>query len=84
VPQSRNRIAGIRAGPDEHITHFVLERGHLWGRKVVAATDFEFWHEAGRVDADRDLSMHYEFPTTLRDAIEEHLAIEAQASPSGI
>ena len=47
---------------------------------VLAATDFEFWDQAGLVDADWDLSVRYEFPTILREAIEEVLSIEAQAS----
>jgi len=47
---------------------------------VVAATDFEFWDQAGLVDADWDLGVRYEFPTILREAIEEQLAIEAHAS----
>jgi 2',3'-cyclic-nucleotide 2'-phosphodiesterase (5'-nucleotidase family) len=51
---------------------------------VVAATDFEFWDQAGLVDADWDLSVRYEFPTTLREAIEEQFAIEAQASLSEV
>jgi len=46
---------------------------------VVAATDFEFWDQAGLVDAEWDLSVRYEFPTILREAIEEQLSIEAQA-----
>lgn len=45
---------------------------------VVAATDFEFWDQAGLVDADWDLNVSYEFPTILREAIEEQLAVEAQ------
>ncbi len=28
-------VDGFVVGADEHITHFVLERGHLWGRKEV-------------------------------------------------
>lgn len=49
---------------------------------VVAATDFEFWDPAGLVDADWGLSVRYEFPTILREAIEEQFAIEARASIS--
>ena len=47
---------------------------------AVAATDFEFWHEAGLVDADWNLSVRYDFPTILREAIEEQLAAEAQTA----
>jgi hypothetical protein len=28
-------VDGFVVDADEHITHFVLERGHLWGRKEV-------------------------------------------------
>jgi sporulation protein YlmC with PRC-barrel domain len=28
-------VDGFLVGDDEHITHFVLERGHLWGRREV-------------------------------------------------
>ena len=28
-------VDGLVVDADEHITHFVLERGHLWGRKEV-------------------------------------------------
>jgi hypothetical protein len=44
---------------------------------VVAATDFEFWSEAGLVEADWKLSVRYDFPTLVREAIEEQLANEA-------
>lgn len=32
---SLGEVDGFVVGADEHITHFVLERGHLWGRKEV-------------------------------------------------
>jgi sporulation protein YlmC with PRC-barrel domain len=32
---SLGEVDGFVVGEDEHITHFVLERGHLWGRKEV-------------------------------------------------
>jgi len=28
-------VDGFLVGDDDHITHFVLERGHLWGRREV-------------------------------------------------
>ncbi len=33
--QSLGEVDGFVVDADEHITHFVLERGHLWGRKEV-------------------------------------------------
>ncbi len=33
---SLGEVDGFVVDADEHITHFVLERGHLWGRKEVA------------------------------------------------
>lgn len=44
---------------------------------IVAATDFEFWDEAGLVDADWSLSVRYDFPTLVREAVEERLAADA-------
>ena len=32
---SLGEVDGFVVDADEHITHFVLERGHLWGRKEV-------------------------------------------------
>ena len=32
---SLGEVDGFVVDEDEHITHFVLERGHLWGRKEV-------------------------------------------------
>jgi sporulation protein YlmC with PRC-barrel domain len=32
---SLGEVDGFLVDADEHITHFVLERGHLWGRKEV-------------------------------------------------
>ena len=32
---SLGEVDGFVVAADEHITHFVLERGHLWGRKEV-------------------------------------------------
>ena len=32
---SLGEVDGFVIDADEHITHFVLERGHLWGRKEV-------------------------------------------------
>jgi sporulation protein YlmC with PRC-barrel domain len=32
---SLGEVDGFVVAPDEQITHFVLERGHLWGRKEV-------------------------------------------------
>ncbi len=32
---SLGEVDGFVVDTDEHITHFVLERGHLWGRKEV-------------------------------------------------
>jgi PRC-barrel domain len=32
---SLGEVDGFVVADDEHITHFVLERGHLWGRKEV-------------------------------------------------
>ena len=32
---SLGEVDGFVVGADEHITHLVLERGHLWGRKEV-------------------------------------------------
>ena len=32
---SLGEVDGFVVDQDEHITHFVLERGHLWGRKEV-------------------------------------------------
>jgi 2',3'-cyclic-nucleotide 2'-phosphodiesterase (5'-nucleotidase family) len=43
---------------------------------VVAATDFEFWDEAGLVESDWRLDIRYDFPTIMREAIEERLAAE--------
>ena len=31
----KGEVDGFVVDEDEHITHFVLERGHLWGRKEV-------------------------------------------------
>jgi sporulation protein YlmC with PRC-barrel domain len=28
-------VDGFLVADDDHITHFVLERGHLWGRREV-------------------------------------------------
>ena len=44
----------------------------------VAATDFEFWDEAGLVEADWKLDVRYDFPTLVREAIEERLTSEAR------
>ena len=33
--QLLGEVDGFLVDADEHITHFVLERGHLWGRKEV-------------------------------------------------
>jgi hypothetical protein len=33
--RSLGEVDGFLVDADEHITHFVLERGHLWGRKEV-------------------------------------------------
>ena len=33
--QLLGEVDGFVVDADEHITHFVLERGHLWGRKEV-------------------------------------------------
>jgi 2',3'-cyclic-nucleotide 2'-phosphodiesterase (5'-nucleotidase family) len=43
---------------------------------VVAATDFELEHYGGMVDDGWRLSVHYDFPTIVREAIEERLATE--------
>ncbi len=32
---SLGEVDGFVVDAEEHITHFVLERGHLWGRKEV-------------------------------------------------
>ena len=32
---SLGEVDGFVVDADKHITHFVLERGHLWGRKEV-------------------------------------------------
>jgi len=40
---------------------------------VVAATDYELEAYGGLVDGDWKLSVRYEFPTIVREAIEEHL-----------
>ncbi|MDQ3875777.1 MAG: bifunctional metallophosphatase/5'-nucleotidase [Actinomycetota bacterium] len=50
---------------------------------VVAATDFELEHYGGMVDPDWQLSVRYDFPTIVREAIEEHLAAEPSARPQG-
>jgi hypothetical protein len=39
----------------------------------VAATDYELEAYGGLVDGDWKLSVRYEFPTIVREAIEEHL-----------
>lgn len=39
----------------------------------VAATDFEFWSEAGLVEEGWPLDVRYDFPTIIREAIEERL-----------
>jgi 2',3'-cyclic-nucleotide 2'-phosphodiesterase (5'-nucleotidase family) len=41
---------------------------------VVAGTDWELEPYGGYVDADWSLSVRYDFPTIVREAVEEHLA----------
>jgi 2',3'-cyclic-nucleotide 2'-phosphodiesterase (5'-nucleotidase family) len=43
---------------------------------VVAATDFELEHYGGMVETDWRLRIRYDFPTIVREAIEERLAAE--------
>ena len=41
-------VDGLVVDDDEHISHIVLERGHLWGRREVAIPIAA----VGRVDTD--------------------------------
>jgi len=41
---------------------------------VVAATDWELEHYGGLVERDWGIRVRYDFPTIVREAIEEHLA----------
>jgi 2',3'-cyclic-nucleotide 2'-phosphodiesterase (5'-nucleotidase family) len=43
---------------------------------VVAATDFELEHYGGLIEPDWRLAVRYDFPTIIREAIEERLAGE--------
>jgi len=40
---------------------------------VVAATDFELENYGGLIEPDWRLSIRYDFPTIIREAIEERL-----------
>ena len=60
-PRGPLHVAGLQA----------LEPGRAYR---VAATDFELEHYGGIVEADWRLDVRYDFPTIIREAIEEHLA----------
>jgi 2',3'-cyclic-nucleotide 2'-phosphodiesterase (5'-nucleotidase family) len=62
-PRGRLEITGIDP------TRIEAEREY-----VVAGTDWELEPYGGYVDADWNLSVRYEFPTIVREAVEEHLA----------
>jgi 2',3'-cyclic-nucleotide 2'-phosphodiesterase (5'-nucleotidase family) len=61
-PRGRLEIVGIDP------TRIDAEREY-----VVAGTDWELEQYGGYVDADWNLAVRYEFPTIVREAVEEHL-----------
>ena len=60
-PRGPLHVAGLQALDSER-------------RYLVAATDFELEHYGGIVEPSWRLAVRYDFPTIIREAIEEHLA----------
>ena len=74
-----NALRGRPRGPLHVAGLQALDAGR---RYVVAATDFELEHYGGIVDPDWRLAVRYDFPTIIREAIEEHLAnVAGEATP---